>query len=153
MAPNAQCQPIRLADVQSRSASRYPQVRQQAPEAGRESEELFRRVAGSSTDLVRTSGPDKLCAFFNPSWMAFTGRTVDEELGKGWTSRIHPEDVNRCLENSTVEFDARSEFSLEYRLRRHDGDYRWIVCVPEHTKIAFEIVTVVIAGEHWLATL
>ena len=77
--------------------------------------------------LIRMSGTDKLCAFFNQSWLAFAGRTLEEELGKGWTSGIHPEDLDRCLETYSTEFDARSEFTLEYRLRRHDGDYRWII--------------------------
>ncbi len=73
------------------------------------------------------TGTDKLCVYFNQRWLAFVGRTVEEEVGKGWTSRIHPEDLDRCLETYSAEFDARSEFSLEYRLRRHDGDYRWFV--------------------------
>ena len=77
--------------------------------------------------LVRMSGADKLCVLFNQSWLAFAGRTLEEELGKGWTSRIHPEDRNRYLETYSAQFDARLEFTLEYRLQRHDGDYRWII--------------------------
>ena len=77
--------------------------------------------------LVRMSGTDKLCVLFNQSWLVFAGRTLEEELGKGWTSRIHREDRNHCLETYSAQFDARSEFTLEYRLQRHDGDYRWII--------------------------
>ena len=77
--------------------------------------------------LIRMSGPDGSCTFFNQSWLAFAGPAVEEELGKGWISRIHPDDLNRCLETYSAQFDARSGFTLEYRLRRHDGDYRWII--------------------------
>ncbi|MFZ0706318.1 MAG: sigma 54-interacting transcriptional regulator [Candidatus Korobacteraceae bacterium] len=76
---------------------------------------------------VRMTTTDKLCVFFNQRWLAFAGRTFEEELGKGWTSRIHPEDLNRFLETYSAEFGTRSEFTLEYRLRRHDGEYRWII--------------------------
>ncbi|MGA7410372.1 MAG: sigma 54-interacting transcriptional regulator [Bryobacteraceae bacterium] len=81
----------------------------------------------SAPGLVRMTGTDGLCNFFNQRWVAFAGRTVEEELGKGWTSRVHPVDLNRCLETCSAGFDARSEFSLEYRLRQHDGHYRWVV--------------------------
>ena len=82
---------------------------------------------GMAAGLVRMSGADKLCVLFNQSWLAFAGRILEEELGKGWTSRIHPEDRNRCLETYSAQSDARLEFTLEYRLQRHDGDYRWII--------------------------
>jgi PAS domain-containing protein len=56
--------------------------------------------------IVRMTGADKLCVFFNQSWLAFSGRTEEEELGKGWSSGIHPEDLNRCLETYSAQFDA-----------------------------------------------
>jgi PAS domain S-box-containing protein len=100
--------------------------RKQAAEAQSESEERFRTVANTAPVLIWMSGPDKLCTFFNQSWLAFTGRAIEEELGNGWASGVHPEDLNRCLETYAAKFDARSEFILEYRLRRHDGEHRWI---------------------------
>ena len=77
--------------------------------------------------LVRMSATDNSCAFFNQRWLAFAGRTLEEESGEGWTSRIHAEDLNHVLETYLAESGARSEFTLEYRLRRHDGDYCWII--------------------------
>ena len=102
-------------------------ARKRAAEARLESEERFRTVADTAPVLIWMSGTDKLCNFFNHGWLEFTGRTMEEELGRGWTSGVHPEDVDRCLDTYSAAFDARSEFTLEYRLRRHDGEYRWIV--------------------------
>jgi formate hydrogenlyase transcriptional activator len=96
-------------------------------EAPLESEELFRQIADMAPMSMWMSGTDKLCSFFNQCWLAFTGRTLKEELGNGWASGVHPDDLNRCLEEYSAEFDARSEFTMEYRLRRHDGEYRVIV--------------------------
>ena len=102
-------------------------ARGRAEKAHSESEERFRTVANTAPALIRMSGTDKACTFFNQSWLAFVGRTVEEEQTRGWSAGIHPEDLDRCLETYSTEFDARSEVSLEYRLRRHDGDYRWIM--------------------------
>ncbi len=102
-------------------------ARRLATEARRESEERFRAVADTAPVLIWMSGTDKLCTFFNQGWLAFTGRTMEEEILYGWDSTIHPEDRDRCLKSYSEEFDARSEFTLEYRMRRHDGEYRWIV--------------------------
>lgn len=102
-------------------------ARRLAAEARSESEERFRTVADTAPVLIWMSGTDKLRTFFNQGWLASTGRTREEELGNGWASGIHPEDLNRCMETYSAEFDGRTDFTLEYRLRRHDGDYRWIV--------------------------
>lgn len=99
----------------------------QAMEAVRNSELLFRTVANSAPVLIWMSGTDKQCTFFNQGWLAFTGRAMEEELGDGWASGVHPDDLNRCLKTYSAAFDARVEFEMEYRLRRFDGEYRWIV--------------------------
>jgi PAS domain S-box-containing protein len=91
-----------------------------------ESEERFRRVANSAPVLIWMSGPDKLCTYFNQSWLEFTGRAIQSELGNGWAEGIHQEDLLRCLDTSTKAFDRREPFEMEYRLRRHDGEYRWL---------------------------
>jgi len=101
--------------------------RVEALEAVRRSEEVFRTIANSAPVLIWMSGTDKLVTFLNARWLAFTGRTLDEELGEGWASGVHPDDLDRCLETYSNAFDARVEFEMEYRLRRFDGQYRWIV--------------------------
>jgi PAS domain S-box-containing protein len=101
--------------------------RQQAEAALRESEERFRTVADSAPVLLWMSGRDKLCNFVNRSWLRFTGRTLAQELGNGWTAGVHPEDLQYYLDTYTTAFDAREGFQMEYRLRRADGEYRWII--------------------------
>ena len=93
----------------------------------RESQERFRLVANAAPVLIWMSGTDKLCNFFNQGWLDFTGRSMDQELGEGWVSGVHPEDAGHCLETYSASFDARAEFEMEYRLRRLDGEYRWVV--------------------------
>jgi PAS domain S-box-containing protein len=93
----------------------------------RESEERFRLVANSVPVLIWMSGVDKLCTYFNKPWLDFVGRPMSAELGDGWVQGVHPEDVAGCLESYTQAFDCRERFSLQYRLRRHDGEYRWML--------------------------
>ena len=93
----------------------------------RESEERFRTMADSAPVLLWTSGTDAGCTFFNQFWLDFTGRTLEQELGNGWAEGVHPEDLAACFAVYQSAFDARRSFCMEYRLRRHDGDYRWIL--------------------------
>jgi len=101
--------------------------RKQAERDLRESEERFRLVANTAPVLIWMSGTDKLCTFFNQGWLNFTGQTMDHELGEGWASGVHPDDLPHCLRVYSESFDARTDFELEYRLRRFDGEYRWVV--------------------------
>lgn len=91
-----------------------------------ESEERFRILADSAPALMWLSGIDKSCYFFNKGWLNFTGRTLEQEYGNGWMEGLHPEDVKRYEENYNTNFDARKEFSIEYRLKNFNGEYRWV---------------------------
>ncbi|MCC6134196.1 MAG: PAS domain-containing protein [Candidatus Contendobacter sp.] len=97
-----------------------------AEAALRESLQLFTGIANSTPTLLWMSGFDKGCTWFNEPWLAFTGRTLAQEQGNGWAEGVHPEDFDRCLKIYETAFDQRQPFTMEYRLRRHDGEYRWL---------------------------
>src|SRR5882724_2599571 len=101
--------------------------RLQASDASlRETEDRFRIVADAAPVLIWMSGLDKLCNFFNKPWLEFTGRTLEQEMGNGWADSVHPDDFQNCLKTYVEAFDARQPFVMQYRLRRYDGEYRWI---------------------------
>ncbi len=99
------------------------------PRAARrgDSADHFRLLADDAPVMIWVSGPDRKCVYFNRPWLEFTGRPLDEELGFGWTSGLHAEDRERFLATYADAFGSRSPFEVEYRLRRRDGQYRWIL--------------------------
>jgi PAS domain S-box-containing protein len=100
---------------------------QQSAHVVRESEERFRLVANTAPAMLWMVGTDSLCTYVNQSWLEFTGRPLEAELGNGWAEGIHDEDLKRSLETYVQAFDQRQSFAMEYRIRRHDGEYRWIL--------------------------
>jgi PAS domain S-box-containing protein len=92
-----------------------------------ESEGRFRLVANTAPVMIWTAGTDRLCTYVNEPWLKFTGRPLDAELGNGWAEGIHNDDRDRCLKTYFQAFDQRQSFAMEYRIRRNDGEYRWIL--------------------------
>lgn len=93
----------------------------------RESEERFRTMADNAPVLLWEAGTDGLCYFFNRPWLEFTGRTIEQELGYGWAENVHPDERERCIAIYNESFSTRRSFRMEYRLRRADGQYRWVL--------------------------
>lgn len=77
--------------------------------------------------MIWISDQLKACTYFNKQWLDFTGREMQQELGEGWTSGVHPDDYEYCLQTYNSNFDQRTAFEMEYRLRRNDGEYRWVI--------------------------
>lgn len=98
-----------------------------AERALRASEGRFRLMADHAPVLIWISDTTKACTWFNKPWLDFVGRRMDQEIGNGWAENVHPDDLARCLAIYADSFDARCEFTMEYRLRRHDGIWRWIL--------------------------
>lgn len=94
--------------------------------ARRQSEGLFRNMADSAPVMIWITDENKRCTYINKRWLDFTGRSMEEQLGNGWVDAIHADDRERSYQIYANAFDERTTFEMEYRLRRYDGEYRWI---------------------------
>jgi PAS domain S-box-containing protein len=94
--------------------------------AQRLSADEYRLLVEQSPILIWRANLQAKCDYFNERWLAFTGRTLAQEMGDGWAEGVHPDDLPACLETYLGSFARREPFEMIYRLRRHDGDWRWI---------------------------
>ena len=116
------------AMVINRSRRKRAEIeQQQAIGALRESEERFRNMADTAPVMIWVSGADKFRTYVNQQWLKFTGRGIEDELDTGWLRNVHPEDLERCLETRNAAFQLHEAFRVEYRLRRKDGEFRWML--------------------------
>lgn len=128
----------RIADVQVVAAPPSERTRlclvRPAPDDAPAPEPAIAQVADIAPVMLWTQDPDGRATWFSAPWRAFTGRRQGELCGDGWVADVHPEDTERCLAIHRASFEERHPFSLDYRLRRHDGQYRWVLvhAVPQH---------------------
>lgn len=117
----------RQVEQRTRSLQAELAERRRVEDALRLSEQRFQVMADSAPVLIWMAGMDGVCSYFNQVWLTFTGRTVEQEQSDGWREGVHPDDRERAGHDYSSAFEARREFKSEYRLRRHDGEHRWML--------------------------
>ncbi|MEI6138382.1 MAG: PAS domain S-box protein [Mariniphaga sp.] len=116
-----------MGNIEVLGVSRNIEERKKAENELREKELQYRNLADSGVALIWEAGTDKLLNYFNQPWLKFTGRTLDQEMGNGWTEGVHPEDYEHCLKTYVEAFDKHETFNMEYRLRKANGEYAWLM--------------------------
>ena len=117
---------FRFFDVLARQAADLIE-RTLAEEALRESEERFRLIANTAPVMIWMSGTDNEITYLNQTWLDYAGRPSDAAVDKLRAMVLHPDEAERCREVYEKAFEQREPFQLEHRLRRHDGEFRWVV--------------------------
>ncbi|HIK14666.1 MAG TPA: PAS domain-containing protein [Leptolyngbyaceae cyanobacterium M33_DOE_097] len=109
----------------------------------RQAELQFRSALDNAPTLIWMSDPEAQCTYFNQTWLTFTGRSLKQELGTGWLAGVHPDDYQQCIDTYLSAFEARQPFTIEHRLRRASGEYRWVLnngaphCLENHEFIGY----------------
>jgi len=119
---------FRFFDVLARQAADLIE-RTRGEEALRESEERFRLIANTAPVMIWMSDAEAQITYLNQTWLDYTGRRLDAALGHRWIEALHTDEVERCRDVYQNAFEQREPFQVEHRLRRHDGEYRWVVTV------------------------
>lgn len=124
---------INYHDVTQRKE--FEEMQHKGQLALQESELRFRTMADTAPVMIWMSDADMISTFFNKAWLDFRGKTIEEELGHGWIQGLNPEDIRRCWAIYMKAFASRERFTMDYRLNRADGKYRWILAtaVPRFT--------------------
>ena len=109
-------------------------ARKRAHLAARTSEKLFQTLADNVPAMIRIQGPSRTCTWVSRQWLELVGATLDQELGDGWIRHVHPDDVDGCVEAQAKHFPGCEPYSLNYRVRRNDGTWRWVLdrSTPTH---------------------
>lgn len=115
-----------IQELQDRVSELEMELLRHTSEGWRSGEMTFRLLADAAPVMIWVAGPDSLCTYFNKSWLDFRGRSLEQEVGNGWTEGLHPDDRDLCLATYQKSFFARQSFRMEYRLQRADSEYRWM---------------------------
>jgi two-component system CheB/CheR fusion protein len=107
----------------------------EAEKLTKEREAWFHTMADNAPVMMWVADTNKHRTFFNKTWLNFTGRTIEDELKNGWLENVHKDDLNRLLDVYNSSFDKRKPYETEYRLRRHDGEYRWVMSTAKPTSL------------------
>ncbi len=107
---------------------RFVATKENDLELAREHELYFRTLSEAVPEIMWTAGPDGADDYFNRRWFDYTGLTLEQSRGTGWTAVVHPDDLAPCLENWEDAQRRAEPYTVEYRLRGIDGAYRWFLC-------------------------
>ncbi len=108
---------------------RLADLEDQLSQAQRLADKRFRALADAAPSMIWMAGPDARHTYFNPAWLEFRGRRLEDETGSGWMDGLHPEDRDLCIETYLKSFNARQRFRIEYRMMGANGDYAWLESV------------------------